>query len=278
MSVKSSIRRFIPSLAMLSYNPLTRVLLRLFDILPRWWFRELRSLPPNDLRCRVGVGNRLFANQIMYLRQGAPFWMYAFAQGWVDLNSDIVEIGVGCGRRAFHLRDLEVNGARYEGRYLGIDIDRELLDWCRANFDDRFDFVQSTHRSSTYRNSDAVDDYYRIDRESGSIDFVMGTSVLTHLLEPQLRNYLEEGARVLRPGRVLAMSCFCVDRPSVTYGDRHVWKHKIGNAFVVSKQQPEAAVGYESHFLCAVAREAGFSEAMIMAGPHDTQHLLICRK
>lgn len=278
MSLNQSIRRVVPSVSMLTYNRFVRILLRLVDVVPRWIWREFRDLPPNELRSRVGVGNRLFANQVMHIKQGYAFWLYAAANDWFDFSSDIVEIGVGCGRRAFHIRDFRLSDATFTGSYLGIDIDRELLDWCAANFDDRFTFVQSTHDSASYVNDGATPGYYRVPAEDASVDFFLGTSVLTHLLEPELRNYLEEGARVLRPGRRLAMTCFCVDYTPATMGDRHSFRHRVGEAYVESLEQPEAAVAYDAEFLQKVAIESGFSDVTIMHHPSDVQHILVCTK
>ena len=278
MAVNRAVRRFVPSVSRLTYSRLFRFLSWLADLMPRLVWREFRELPPNELRCRVGVGNRLFTNQVLHLRQGVDFWLYAATRGWYDLDSDIVEIGVGCGRRAFHLRDLRLSDATFAGTYLGIDIDAALLDWCRANFDDRFAFAQSTHSSTSYRNDAAAPGAYRIPRDDASADFVFGTSVLTHLLEDEVRNYLAEAARILRPGRTLAMTCFALDLVPATMGDRHTFRHRVGNAHVESLAQPTAAVAYEAAFLEQAARDSGFDEVRIMHDPADVQHVLVCTR
>ncbi|HEX2192958.1 MAG TPA: class I SAM-dependent methyltransferase [Acidimicrobiales bacterium] len=277
--LERTLRRMVPSVARLTYNPAVKSLLAAADVLPRVWFKEFRDLPPNHLRVRVGVHNRLFANQVVYLRRGISFWLWAFGEQLCALDSDIVEIGCGCGRRPHHLRDFKFQDRRYTGSYLGIDVDREMLEWCRANFDaPRFEFVQSTHASAAYRNDQAEESEFRIPRPDGSVDFVFGTSVLTHVLEPGLVNYLREGARILRPGRFLAMSCFCTDYPPATYGGRHTFPHQIGSAWVESLKVPEAAVAYPERFLLDRAGQAGFAEAELRRNPGGGQHMLLCRR
>jgi SAM-dependent methyltransferase len=278
MSANLLIRRVFPSISRLTYNPVFRAILRAFDVMPKAVYREFRDLPPNDLRCRVGVGNRLFANHVLHIKQGYNFWLYAFSRGWCDFASDIVEIGVGCGRRAFHVRDFRLEAERFIGSYLAIDIDRELLEWCATHFDDRFEFVQSTHASRSYVNTAAAEGSFRIPRADSSIDFVFGTSVFSHLLEPEVHNYLEEGVRVLRPGRVMAMSCFCFDLAVQSVGVRHSFSKRIGNAHVQSLRQPEAAVAYESEFLKELAVSSGFSSAEVMYHANEVQQLLVCTK
>ena len=104
-----------------------------------------------------------------------------------ERHRDVVELGVGCGRYARHIRDLSSYGTAYSGSYLGIDIDAEALEWCRRHFDDRFEFVQSTHASSSYLNDRASTEAFRIPRDDASVDFVFGISVFSHLLEDTLR-------------------------------------------------------------------------------------------
>jgi SAM-dependent methyltransferase len=212
----------------------------------------------------------------MYLTHGVNLWFYLLGTGKVGFDSSIVEIGCGCGRRTHLLRDFETNGVRFNGQYLGIDIDNELLEWCRRNFDpERFDFFQSPHGSSAYRGAE-VKTELRIPRDDNSTDLVFGTSVLTHLLEPEMSEYFSEASRILRPGRCLVMTCKCIDRNVKTFGN--TYPHRIGNAYVQSSSTPEAAVAYESEFLLSFIKERGFSNAEILVGDGDIQHLLIATK
>lgn len=67
-SLNLAIRRFVPSVAKLTYNPLFGALLSVTDIVPGKVLRECGKLPRNRMRARVGVGNRIFANQVPTLR------------------------------------------------------------------------------------------------------------------------------------------------------------------------------------------------------------------
>ena len=70
MSLNLMIRRVVPSTSKLTFNPLARRVLDAFDVIPNLLYREFRELPPNHLRIRVGVGNRIFANQVHHLQAG----------------------------------------------------------------------------------------------------------------------------------------------------------------------------------------------------------------
>jgi hypothetical protein len=93
-------RRLVPSTAMLSYNRVFKLVGNGLTRLPDLVFPEFRQLPPNHLRVRVGVGNRLFNNQAIDLdkesiawnrkRFGAPKFRFALSpqRSQTDLTLD----------------------------------------------------------------------------------------------------------------------------------------------------------------------------------------------
>jgi SAM-dependent methyltransferase len=219
---------------------------------------------------RVGVGNKLLFNQAYHLQVGAGFWLNWFSAGYVRTNSDILEIGCGCGRIAHHLR-----GDWFAGTYVGIDIDLEQLQWCSSHFPpSKFDFLPSSHVSATY-SSGPVDKGAPIAfPEEWEKDFVYSTSLYTHLLEDELVNYTRESFRVLRPNGTMFMTFFCLD--SVELGNRWTFKHKIGEAFVENIKYPESAVAYTREYMENLCRKVGFSHVSIIED--RGQSSLICHK
>jgi SAM-dependent methyltransferase len=273
------LRKIIPSVARLTYNPIFKFLVDGVDVLPRHVYDEFSNIPPNHMRIRVGVANRIFTNHVFHLNEAKDFWFYALHSGLCRLDSRLVDIGCGCGRFAQHLRDYRFKQDVFSGRYIGIDIDDEMLDWCRRNFDsERFEFHRSNHVSKAYNVAGKADVDYVLPIGNETVDFVFSTSLFTHLLERELVNYCRESYRVLKPRCCMAMYCFSMDHPPPTLGDRHTFRFKIGNAHVESISVPEAAVAYEEEFLFKVAREAGFQTAQMLVGPDDWQPMLLCRK
>jgi SAM-dependent methyltransferase len=279
MKLQRIIRRAIPSTSRLTYNPIFKLIVDSFDLVPRLMYKEFSAIPPNHLRIRIGVANRLLTNQLMYVSGPKTFWMHVFHAGICRLDSAIVDIGCGCGRYAHHLRDYRFASERFCGKYLGIDIDEEMLDWCRRNFDtERFTFHQSNHQSKAFRGVASSDTNYSVPLPDESADFVFSTSLFTHLLEKELVNYIRESYRVLKRNAHMFMFCFTIDHPPPTYGNRHTFRHRVGNAYVESMLVPEAAVAYQEKFLISVAQEAGFRSVEIVTWPEDWQHGLLCRK
>ena len=281
MSFDRAIRKIFPSTSKLTFNPLFKATVNAFDVLPRLVFPEFRGLPPNHLRIRIGVGNRILNNQVHYLTHARDFWMFVFTERLADAKSTVVDIGSGCGRWAHWLRDYNFRGRTFTGRYIGVDIDAEAIAWCEQNFDaERFRFHHSSHASVSYNQAGEAASHYTVPEADGTVDLVVSNSLLTHVLEAELENYIKESYRLLKSGGAIMHSHFNLDYPPATYGTRHTFQHTIGNARVESKEQPEAAVAYRTDYLFKVCRAVGFKDCEIVHMPGGAQHqpILLCKK
>lgn len=282
MSFDRAIRKIFPSTSKLTFNPLFKAVVNAFDLVPRLVFPEFRGLPPNHLRIRIGVGNRILNNQVHYLTQARDFWMFAFSERLANSQSTVVDIGSGCGRWAHWLRDYNFRGRTFTGRYIGIDIDAEAIAWCERHFDaERFRFHHSTDASVSYNQAgEASSSHYTVPEADGSADLIVSNSLLTHVLEAELENYIKESYRLLKSGGAIMHSHFNLDHPPASYGTRHTFQHSIGNARVESLEQPEAAVAYRTDYLFKVCRAAGFKDCEIVHMPGGAQHqpILLCKK
>lgn len=281
MSFDRAIRKIFPSTSKLTFNPLFKATVNAFDVLPRLVFPEFRGLPPNHLRIRIGVGNRILNNQVHYLTHARDFWMFVFTEKLADAKSTVVDIGSGCGRWAHWLRDYNFRGRTFTGRYIGVDIDAEAIAWCEQHFDaERFHFHHSSHASVSYNQTGEATSHYTVPEADGTVDLVVSNSLLTHVLETELENYIKESYRLLKSGGAIMHSHFNLDYPPATYGTRHTFQHTIGNARVESMEQPEAAVAYRTDYLFKVCRAAGFKDCEIVHMPGGAQHqpILLCKK
>ena len=275
------IRKIFPSTSKLTFNPLFRTLVNATDVVPRMIYPEFRDLPPNHLRIRIGVGNRIFNNQTHFLVHARDFWMFAMSEGLVNVHSTIVDIGVGCGRWAHWMRDFNFRGRRFDGTYIGVDIDGETIAWCKDHYDtERFRFHHSTDASVSYNQTGVARAAYEIPEAEGTADLVFSNSLLTHLLETELENYLRETYRLLKKGGAMMHSHFNMEYLPASYGKRHTFSYQLGNARIESREQPEAAVAYHTDYLFKLCKEIGFASSEIVHMPGGEQHqpILLCKK
>jgi SAM-dependent methyltransferase len=258
-------RKFVPSVARLSYHPVVReagdAIARIFAI-P---FPELRNLPPNHLRIRVGAGNRILNNHVDFIHASSRCWLAFLSRGYCTSTSDVVELGCGCGRIARALNDPSWD-PWFEGTYVGVDIDNEMLEYCRNNFPaPRFEFILSPHKSKTYSPNKST----LVPERQGDLviaapeskDFIYSISLYTHLLETDALDYLRETYRVLRADGTMYATFSCIEH--VELGGRWTFQHRRGNAYIENPQYPEAAVAYHEAFMTELAIDCGFREVAI---------------
>jgi SAM-dependent methyltransferase len=257
----------------MSYNPVFKAVVNTIDVLPRLFFsKHFAALPPSHLRIRVGVGRYVLNNHVEHLHGVRLYWLYALSKGYFNMSSNILDIGCGCGRYAQYIRDYNLYDDHFRGTYIGIDIDEEAIEWCKKHFDQRFKFFVSTDKYRT-----PTDEYrpYTVPVASSSIDLVFSMSLYTHLLEQELINCTNETYRVLKPGGYVNATFFSLDHPPATYGGRHTFGHKVGNACVELVAHPEAAVAYNEEFIARVFTAAGFDKVEFVEGG---QVLIVARK
>src|SRR3954453_21362444 len=126
---------------------------------------------------------------------------------WSD---HVLEIGCGIGRDAIPLTKILAPDATY----VGIDIIQSSIDFCQANISARygnfkffhFDVSDKLHNPTGVRQMTE----YSIPVADHSLDKVFGWSVFTHMWERDIRHYLREFYRALKPGGKALLTCFVI--------------------------------------------------------------------
>jgi len=167
--------------------------------------------------------------------------------GGLRPTDDVLDVGSGVGRVAVGLTDW------LEGRYEGIDIVPRGIEWCQRtvtprypNFRFRVADLYNRHYNPTGRYAASE---YRFPFADQSFDFVVLTSVFTHLLPPARDNYISEIARTLRPGGRCFSTFFLLDdeaRQRVREGRDGVKIRVERPGYWTNNERiPEAAVAFE---------------------------------
>jgi SAM-dependent methyltransferase len=147
-----------------------------------WYSTDVAfRIPPAELIKRVtGSDNRSFfcSTSFQTFRD-----LWDVVSRWRDPASirSMLDWGCGCGRALNTFRSLSGVPCIH-----GCDIDRDTIEWCRANFDDVQFSVIPSKPPTTYADN--------------AFDLIIGNSVLSHLTKDLQLRWLEEMSRILAPG------------------------------------------------------------------------------
>lgn len=167
--------------------------------------------------------------------------------GGLRPDEDVLDVGSGVGRAAIGLTGW------LQGRYEGIDVVRRGIEWCRQAITPRYPNFRFQVADVYNRHYNPVGRFaaseYRFPFEDESFDFVVLTSVFTHLLPADRDNYISEIARVLRPaGRCFATFFLLNDeaRSSLQPAGGSVdFRFERPGYWTSNERIPEAAVAFE---------------------------------
>jgi SAM-dependent methyltransferase len=167
-------------------------------------------LPPLELRRWVGPTDVAdYENPTgtpIYAEFGIPLETY----------ETVFDFGCGCGRVARQLLQQEPKPRRY----VGIDVNKELAEWCRGNLspvDPNFGFLHHDVYSPTYAPGNRMRLALPLPALDGEFTLVIAHSVFTHLTRAQAEYYLSEVRRILAPGGMAFTSWFFFDRASFPF-------------------------------------------------------------
>jgi SAM-dependent methyltransferase len=171
----------------------------------------------------------------------------------------VLEVGCGCGRNAQGLAEF-----LQDGNYTGMDIEKVALDagknnkrLARKGF--KFDFLDV--RNDTYNpNGKHPATEYVFPYPDGSFDVIFLSSVFTHMLTDEIRNYAKEFHRILKPGGRVWTTAYLLDRPMTHLQfPYHAQEHWYANEHI-----PGIAVAYKSAFISSTFAQFGFA---LTSGP-----------
>ena len=204
----------------------------------------------------------------------------------VTPDTQILDVGCGQGRMARPLAEF----LSEEGGYLGFDVVKAGVDWCRSHYSDlpNFRFEHADVFNARYNPDGTVRaDEYTFPAETGEFDFAFLTSVVTHMFQRDVEHYISEVSRSLKPGGRCLITWFLLNEQSeAATSPRLHFRHNVD---AVSKttlvDNPEAAIAFSENWVRSVYLKHGLTietvEYGIWSNPQsefDFQDTIIARK
>lgn len=211
-------------------------------------------LPPEDLQKWVGRSGT-------YKATGVEFLGYLVELCGLQPDEAVLDVGCGSGRMAVPLTGY----LNRDGRYAGFDVSRKAIAWCTENISvshPNFDFTVADIQNGAYNpNGKYKSTEFRFPYPDGSFDVVLLASVFTHLLTPDVKHYLREIVRVLKPGGRTLITFFLLNEVSSALSKEGKgvlnFDHEMQGHRTANHEQPEWAIGYPEAFVRDLYAECG---------------------
>lgn len=213
--------------------------------------RRKELVPPRHLNF-VGDGG--------FVETGDEFLRHFIALGGLTPGSRVLEIGCGIGRMARPLTKYLTTGT-----YDGIDIVPKGIRWCQRNISTRFPnfkFHLANIHNLAYNPQGALHVLdYRLPFADGTFDFVVLTSVFTHMLSSEMEHYFREATRCLRQNGTALITFFLLNQESRALIEQEAtplgFRFARPGCWVNDDLVPEYAVAYDEERIRQLCAELG---------------------
>jgi ubiquinone/menaquinone biosynthesis C-methylase UbiE len=214
--------------------------------------RSGEVLPPKALQKFVGG---------QYKEVGAQIVSLLVDECGLQPSDAVLDVGCGSGRGALPLTEYLSS----QGRYAGFDISEKAIAWCQENISrshPNFEFTVADIHNALYNpKGKHQSSEYRFPYPDASFDVVFLTSVFTHMFPTDVKHYLDEIARVMKPGGRCAITYFLLNDESSALieagGGTYQFKHEMDGYRTIATKRSESAIAIPETFIRDLYEEYG---------------------
>ncbi|TVQ12279.1 MAG: class I SAM-dependent methyltransferase [Bacteroidetes bacterium] len=182
------------------FSPSQRLMVRRLAFLPYDIWDSLTGKRNNNIPPR----GMIFTGAGDFINAGKLFLEFFRQYGELKPHHRVLDVGSGIGRMALPLTTF----LSEEGSYEGFDIVNTGVKWCQKNISTHhpnFNFKLIALKNDLYSSEGDEAAELKFPYNNEEFDFVFLTSVFTHMVPSETKNYMKEISRVLKPsGKCLA--------------------------------------------------------------------------
>ncbi len=172
--------------------------------------------------------------------------------GGLQPHHRLLDIGCGIGRIAIPL----TKHLNEKGSYEGFDVVKMGIDWCTSKITPKYPNFKFKHiplRNDLY-NLEAEQEAgsIKFPYSDGEFDYIVLTSVFTHMQQKEVENYLKEISRVLKPKGTCFATFFVIDEKSEQHlqtTNEPFFTHKYDTYYLHDDKVKDANIAYKINFL-----------------------------
>jgi len=172
-------------------------------------------------------------------------------------ENEILELGQGMGRLTMPLTKY----LNDQGEYYGLDVIPDSVKHCQENITKKFPnfyFLLADVKNKVYNPEGQLQAHeYIFPFRDNFFDFVFLHSVFTHMLLEDMKNYLSEIVRVLKPGKRCLISYALFNTESNNKLNRYNHEHDFGSYRCKLPNNPEIAISYDIKLIQDTYKKVG---------------------
>ncbi len=216
-------------------------------------------IPPESIRTWVGP----FKDADVFTKSGQQTFNILKEYANISPSQTILDAGCGCGRVALLLLHFLSDA----GKYYGFDICPEHIDWCKKNISVSFPDFHFAHVDVKKKLYNPNGKYQlkemTLPYSENMFDIVYAHSLFTHMVDHEMKYYINELSRVIKPTGTFYASYYLINSKTaegVRKGTASFnFTHSIGECYTFDPENPEEGIAQSETFVRKIYDNCGFN-------------------